>query len=482
MVARWSSSPTAPTSSWLPALPTWQAASIAIAGNDGSRCRKGRFVGKVLDFVGNLLAIVDLFDQTRSAKKVHDSLRLNQKKNWKAASKHHWHHSKSYHQGSSSRPSKHLKTAAQPELLAVDTGTVRLWAARQLGDNEQRCAMNIRTTTLGDPYTILASANVRFSPYDLIPGWNLQKGICFLTFCVLLRSFPLIKMVEAARRLSLFFAVGWLKFCELPSPVKELESLKIDVARIFGSNIGSKTDRVFVDLQSFLVIPICWKPSIWFFSFSQTWASMAATAKHVSEISAFSYHPIHLPQGSNIPGHLDSQRQWGRLFLHPIEQVFHGDSAALQSPSRSFSKTWLHVWRAFSNRLLPNEGVFDLLRGNNRCSVLRVFSADSPQAWNMTADSYENNCRFFNRHHFFDGIFFERHLDSDGFENTPQLHFLPGKCSFVETIYHLEHELMTLPGKPVEPRKVWLANSSRIHPPPARLVWYDLFDMIFVYL
>lgn len=61
-------SPTAPTSSWLPALPTWQVASIAIAGNDGSsRCRKGRFVGKVLDFVGNLLAIVELFDQTRSA-------------------------------------------------------------------------------------------------------------------------------------------------------------------------------------------------------------------------------------------------------------------------------------------------------------------------------------------------------------------------------------------------------------------------------
>lgn len=331
--------------------------------------------------------------------------RANQKKNWKAASKHHWHHSKSYHQGSSSRPSKHLKTAAKPELLAVDTGAVRLRAARQLGDNEQRCAMNIGTTTLGDPYTILASANVRFSPYDLIPGWNLQKGICFLTFCVLLWSFPLIKMVEAARRLSLFFAVGWLKFCELPSPVKERESLKIDVARIFGSNIGSKTDRVFVDLQSFLVIPICWKPSIWFFSFSQTWASMAATAKHVSEISAFSYHPIHLPQGSNIPGHLDSQRQWGRLFLHPIEQVFHGDSAALQSPSRSFSKTWLHVWRAFSNRLLPNEGVFDLLRGNNRCSVLRVFSADSPQAWNMTADSYENNCGSFNRQHFLTASF-----------------------------------------------------------------------------
>ena len=68
LVARWSSSPTAPTSSWLPALPTRQAASIGIAGNDGSRCRKGRFVGKVLDFVGNLLAIVELFDQTRSTK------------------------------------------------------------------------------------------------------------------------------------------------------------------------------------------------------------------------------------------------------------------------------------------------------------------------------------------------------------------------------------------------------------------------------
>ena len=157
-------SPTAPTSSWLPALPTWQVASIAIAGDDGSsRCRKGRFVGIVLDFVGNLLAIVDLGSNSK-CNGVHDSQRLNQKKNWKAASKHHRHHSKSYHQGSSSRPSKHLKTAAQPELLAVDTGAVRLRAARQLGDNEQMCAMNIGTTTLGDPYTILASANVLFSP------------------------------------------------------------------------------------------------------------------------------------------------------------------------------------------------------------------------------------------------------------------------------------------------------------------------------
>jgi len=66
------------------------------------------------------------------------------------------------------RDPKHLKTAAQPELLAVDTGAVRLPAARQLGDNEQRCDMNIGTTTLGDPYTI--SANVLFSAYDLIPG------------------------------------------------------------------------------------------------------------------------------------------------------------------------------------------------------------------------------------------------------------------------------------------------------------------------
>ena len=340
-----------------------------------------------------------------------------------------------------------------------------------------------------------------------------KKACVFLTFCVLFWSFPLIKMVEAARRLSLFFAVGWLKFCELPYPWRNVNGLKL-MWQEFSGQISGQMWPSF-----------CWSPILFGHShmlktqhlnlLSQTWASMAATAKHVSEIPAFSYHPIHLPQGWNIPGHLDSQRQWGRLFLHPIEQVFHGDSAALQSPSRSFSKTWLHVWRAFSNRLLPNEGVFDLLRGNNRCSVLRVFSADSPQAWNMTADSYENNCRFFNRHHFSTASFWKaprlRRLRK--YSSTPfpsgQVQFCKGNLNpkwksmtWVDVGYTLQSDMPFVclnlwlswddisfrawvddtPGKPVEPWKVWLANSSRIHPPPAPLVWYVLFNMIFVYV
>ena len=222
-----------------------------------------------------------------------------------------------------------------------------------------------------------------------------------------------------------FLRCGMVEVLRVAIPMKERESLKIDVARIFGSNIGS---NVLIS-NPFWSFPKAGNPASES-SFS-TWASMAATAKHVSEIPAFSYHPIHLssikhtrppwlaaPMGSSLLASNRTSLPW-RLG-HPAESV----SFVLQN---------MTPWRAFSNRLL---------RGFSLMKVSSIYFVETTDAlWGFFCrftSSLKYDCRFLWKQlrilqstTLFDGIFFERHLDSDGFENTPQLHFLPGKCSFV---------------------------------------------------
>ncbi len=248
---------------------------------------------------------------------------------------------------------------------------------------------------------------------------NTYVCVCFFG----VSSFNLGVESTAARRLSLLFAVGWSKLGELPHPGRNVNSLKLMWQEFLDEIPWEKNllEKDWLgDLQSFWSFG-WWKPSIWsFFRFSnlsQYGACKWEAIEHLQLRSIFQkflpFSIIQSTQASNIPGHLDSERQWGRLFLHPIEQVFHGDSAALrgQRPFRSFSKTWLRVWRVFSNRFSKTFSLvicfvhnrrsvdFVFLGGFSAISS-EVFSADSPSKLKYDTIPMKDHWRFFNQQHF----------------------------------------------------------------------------------
>lgn len=180
-------------------LPTWLSAWIGIAGY-GS-CRKG--VGKVLDF-GNL-AIVDLWSNLQN---VHNSPKPEEKLEIR-------------------------KQTSQASLLVISSGfkfeTLKTsqncsptWAACcwhrhgqapgcKAGWQRAKVCHEYRDNRFGvSPYTILASANVQtLAPMIWFQAENCKAQAYVFWFFVSSLEFSSIKMVEAARRLSLFFGDGW---------------------------------------------------------------------------------------------------------------------------------------------------------------------------------------------------------------------------------------------------------------------------------